>query len=103
MTRQAGDTNTVTFTKQSGDGPSNLTFGPNGGTVTAQISEGAVYARTSSTNSGPGSLAFRLSGNTLELDDRQGAGSDDNFTDLTITPFPNSGTFTSDSRYEANW
>tara|TARA_Y100000816_G_scaffold286716_1_gene268280 strand:+ start:69 stop:2075 length:2007 start_codon:yes stop_codon:yes gene_type:complete len=103
VTRQAADNNTVTFTKQSGTGPSSITFGPNGNNVTAQIGQGAVYARTSSTNSGPGSLAFRLSGNTLELDDRQGAGSDDNFTDLTITPFPNSGTFTSDSRYEANW
>ena len=103
VTRQASDSNTVTFTKQSGTGPSSITFGPNGNNVTAQIGQGAVYARTSSTNSGPGSLAFRLSGNTLELDDRQGAGSDDNFTDLTITPFPNSGTFTSDSRYEANW
>ena len=103
VTRQAADSNTVTFTKQSGTGPSSITFGPNGNNVTAQIGQGAVYARTSSTNSGPGSLAFRLSGNTLELDDRQGAGSDDNFTDLTITPFPNSGTFTSDSRYEANW
>ena len=97
MSRQAGDTNTVTFTKQSGDGPSNLTFGPNGGTVTAQISEGAVYARTSSTNSGPGSLAFRLDGNTLELDDRQGAGSDNDFTDLRITP--DLGRFTSTSQY----
>ena len=103
VTRQAGDSNTVTFTKQSGTGPSSITFGPNGNNVTAQIGQGAVYARTSSTNSGPGSLAFRLSGNTLELDDRQGAGSDNDFTDLTITPFPNSGTFTSDSRYEANW
>ena len=103
VTRQASDSNTVTFTKQSGTGPSSITFGPNGNNVTAQIGQGAVYARTSSTNSGPGNLAFRLSGNTLELDDRQGAGSDDNFTDLTITPFPNSGTFTSDSRYEANW
>jgi len=101
VTRQAGDSNTVTFTKQSGTGPSSITFGPNGNNVTAQIGQGAVYARTSSTNSGPGSLAFRLSGNTLELDDRQGAGSDNDFTDLRITP--NNGAFTSDSRYEANW
>ena len=101
VTRQASDSNTVTFTKQSGTGPSSITFGPNGNNVTAQIGQGAVYARTSSTNSGPGSLAFRLSGNTLELDDRQGAGSDDDFTDLRITP--DNGAFTSDSRYEANW
>ena len=101
VTRQASDSNTVTFTKQSGTGPSSITFGPNGNNVTAQIGQGAIYARTSSTNSGPGSLAFRLSGNTLELDDRQGAGSDDDFTDLRITP--DNGAFTSDSRYEANW
>ena len=93
MTRQAGDTNTVTFTKQSGDGPSNLTFGPNGGTVTAQISEGAVYARTSSTASGGRGLDFRLDGNTLELDDRV----DEDFTDLRITP--DLGRFTSTSQY----
>ena len=93
MTRQAGDTNTVTFTKQSGDGPSNLTFGPNGGTVTAQISEGAVYARTSSTASGGRGLDFRLDGNTLELDDRV----DQDFTDLRITP--DLGRFTSTSQY----
>ena len=101
VTRNAGDTNTVTFTKQSGTGPSSITFGPNGTNVTAQISQGTVYTRTSSTNSGPGSLAFRLSGGTLELDDRQGSGADGDFTDLRITP--NNGTFTSDSRYVANW
>ena len=101
VSRSAADNNTVTFTKQSGDGPSNITFGPNGGDITTQISSGAVYTRTSSTNSGPGSLAFRLSGGTLELDDRQGSGADRDFTDLRITP--NFGRFTSDSRYEANW
>ena len=101
VTRSASDSNTVTFTKQSGTGPGSITFGPNGTNVTAQISRGAVYSRTSSTNSGPGSLAFRLNGSTLELDDRQGSGSDNDFTDLRITP--NQGRFTSDSRYEANW
>ena len=101
VTRSAGDSNTVTFTKQSGTGPNNITFGPNGETKTSQISSGAVYNRTSSTNSGPGSLAFRLNGSTLELDDRQGAGSDNDFTDLRITP--DQGRFTSDSRWEANW
>ena len=99
--RSAGDSNTVTFTKQSGTGPSNITFGPNGETKTSQISSGAVYTRTSSTNSGPGSLAFRLSGNTLGLDDRQGSGADNDFNDLTITP--DQGRFASDSRWEANW
>ena len=101
VSRNAGDNNTVTFSKQSGNGPSNITFGPNGGNITTQISAGAVYTRTSSTNSGPGSLAFRLSGNTLGLDDRQGSGADNDFNDLQITP--SDGRFTSDSRWEANW
>ena len=100
VTRDAGDSNTVTFTRQSGTGPSSITFGPNGNNVTAQISQGTVYTRTSSTNSGPGSLKFRLTGGTLELDDR-GESGDGDFTDLRITP--NNGTFTSDSRYVANW
>ena len=96
VSRDAADTNTVTFTLQSGTGPNTIRFGPNGGTVTAQIGKGAVYQRTSSTNSGPGSLAFRLNGRTLELDDRQGRNPDRDFTDLRITP--TSGTFTSTSR-----
>ncbi len=101
VSRNAGDNNTVTFSRQSGNGPSAITFGPNGGNITTQISSGAVYTRTSSTNSGPGDLAFRLSGNTLGLDDRQGAGADNDFNDLQITP--SIGRFTSDSRWEANW
>ena len=101
VSRNAGDSNTVTFSRQSGTGPSNITFGPNGGNITTQISRGAVYTRTGSSNSGPGSLAFRLSGNTLGLDDRQGSGADNDFNDLTITP--SVGRFTSDSRWEANW
>ena len=101
VSRNAGDSNTVTFSRQSGNGPSAITFGPNGGNITTQISSGAVYTRTGSTNSGPGSLAFRLSGNTLGLDDRQGAGADGDFNDLQITP--DQGRFTSDSRWVANW
>ena len=101
VSRNAGDSNTVTFSRQSGSGPSAITFGPNGGNITTQISSGAVYTRTGSTNSGPGSLAFRLSGNTLGLDDRQGSGADNDFNDLQITP--SIGRFTSDSRWEANW
>jgi len=97
VSRSAGDSNTVTFTKQSGDGPGTITFGPDSATIIVQMSVGAVYTRTSSTNSGPGSLGFRLSGNTLGLDDRQGAGADNDYNDLTITP--DRGTFTSDSRY----
>ena len=97
VSRNAGDSNTVTFSKQSGTGPSNITFGPNGGNITTQISSGAVYTRTGSTASGGRGLSFRLSGNTLELDDNL----DRDFNDLQITP--DQGRFTSDSRWEANW
>ena len=97
ISREAGDSNTVTFTKQSGIGPDSITFGPNGGTVSSQISSGAVYKRTSFTASGGRGLSFRLNGNTLELDDN----SDNDFNDLQITP--GIGRFTSDSRWEANW
>ena len=97
VSRNAGDRNTVTFSKQSGTGPSSITFGPNGGNVTAQISRGAVYTRTGSTASGGRGLSFRLSGNTLQLDDNL----DNDFNDLQVTP--NNGRFTSSSRYEANW
>ena len=97
VSRNAGDSNTVTFSKQSGNGPSNITFGPNGGNITTQISAGAVYTRTSSTASGGRGLSFRLSGNTLQLDDNL----DNDFNDLQITP--SVGRFTSDSRWEANW
>ena len=94
VSRNAGDNNTVTFSKQSGNGPSAITFGPNGGNITTQISSGAVYTRTSSTASGGRGLSFRLSGNTLVwLDDNL----DNDFNDLQVTP--NQGRFTSDSRW----
>ena len=99
VNRDASDQNTVTFTKQSGNGPSSITFGPNGGSVTAQISGSAVYRRTSFTGSGGRGLSFRLDGNTLQIDDN--ANTDSDFNDLTVTP--NNGRFTSTSQYEANW
>ena len=97
VSREAGDRNTVTFSRQSGSGPSAITFGPNGGNITTQISSGAVYTRTGSSASGGRGLSFRLSGNTLQLDDNL----DNDFNDLQITP--SIGRFTSDSRWEANW
>ena len=97
VSREAGDRNTVTFSRQSGSGPSAITFGPNGGNITTQISSGAVYTRTGSSASGGRGLSFRLSGNTLQLDDNL----DNDFNDLQITP--DHGRFTSDSRWEANW
>ena len=102
VSRNAGDSNTVTFTKQSGFGPNNITFGPNGGNVTVQIGDGAVYERTSFTASGGRGLSFRIgdtngnenaTGNTLQVDDNL----DNDFNDLTITP--SQGRFTSTSRY----
>ena len=97
VSRNAGDSNTVTFTKQSGSGPNEIRFGPNGGNVTTDIYRGAVYTRTGSTASGGRGLSFRLNGRTLELDDNL----DRDFNDLQITP--SDGRFTSDSRWEANW
>ena len=101
VARSAGDNNTVTFSKQSGSGPSSITFGPNSANINTLIGSGAVYTRTGFTNSGSGTLGFRLSGNTLGIDDRQGAGGDNDYNDLQVTP--SQGRFTSDSRWEANW
>ena len=97
ISRSAADSNTVTFSKERGSGPNQITFGPNGGNITTQISSGAVYNRSSASASGGRGLSFRLSGNTLQLDDNF----DSDFNDLQITP--NVGVFTSDSRWEANW
>ena len=89
VSREAAFSNVIVFRKQSGIGPDTLTWGPNGGTVSAQIASGAVYTLLSH----PGKL--RLSGNTLQLEDS----SDDDYNDLQITP--DRGTFTSSSRYVA--
>ena len=97
VSRSAGDSNTVTFSRVSGQGPNQITFGPNGGNVTAQIVQGAVYERTSFTASGGRGLSFRLHSGLLQLDDNL----DNDFNDLVITP--GDGTFTSDSRWVANW
>ena len=90
VTRSAAFQNTITFRKVSGFGPGRITWGPNGGRVSAQISPGAVYTLESLTR---GSL--RLSGNTLQLEDS----SDNDYNDLTVTP--DRGRFTSSSRYVA--
>ncbi len=102
--RNGGDNNTVTFTKQSGIGPDTFTFGPSGGGVSAQISSGAVYTRTSFTASGGRGLSFRLGTTTdskqlpvLEIDDNL----DNDFDDLQV--YSDIGGFTSDSRWEAKW
>ena len=38
VSRNAGDNNTVTFSRQVVKGPNQITFGPNGGNITTQIS-----------------------------------------------------------------
>ena len=88
VSREAAFSNTITFRRQSGSGPSTITWGPNSGTVVASIQKGSVYVLQS--NSG----SLRLSGNTLQLEDS----SDNDFNDLQVTP--NKGRFTSTSRYE---
>jgi len=86
ISREAGDANRVTYTLSQGEGPSSLSFGPNGGTLTAEIAPGTIYKLSSVSGSGPGSIGLRISGNTLQLDDRRGAGADSDWNDLQVTP-----------------
>jgi len=96
--RNTSNNNTITFSKQTGIGPDTITFGPNGGTVSAQISAGAFYSRTSTTASAGKPLAFKLIGDTLQMDD---SGFQGTYNDLQITP--SIGKFTSESSWDANW
>lgn len=95
--RNTVDENIIVFTKESGDGPPSITWGPNGENLTSQISRGAIYVYSSSTFSDGHLLNTRLVGNTLQLVNN----SNNNFNDLTITP--SDGRFTSDSRWVADW
>ena len=97
VSRNAGDSNTVTFSKQSGIGPDSITWGPNSSNINTLIGAGAVYTFSSATFSGGRGLNRRLSGNTLQMDDV----GDNDYNDLTVTP--SQGRFTSASRWEANW
>ena len=85
VTREAANNNVIVYEKQSGDGPDTLTFGPNGGSFTAQIRPGAVYT----VKSHPGKLRVDTNTNTLQLEDS----SDNDYNDLQINP--NIGTFNS--------
>ena len=91
VTREAAFSNVIKFRLISGNGPSELNFGPNAGTVSANIARGSVYSLVSA----PGRL--RLSGNTLQLEDS----SDNDFNDLTVTP--NRGNFQNTSTYIADF
>ena len=92
--REAAYSNTITFVKESGEGPDRITFGPNEGTVTVLLGFGAVYTRESVLVNGAPGGQVKLSGITLSLEDSN----DNDYNDLTVTP--DRGRFTSDSRYE---
>ena len=97
VSREAGDSNRLTYTRSGGAGPDSLTFGPNGSSFTVEIAPGTEYNFSSESHSGPGSIALRISGNTLQLDDRRGAGADSDWNDLQVTP--SEGTWVSTSKY----
>ena len=98
-TRSAADSNTVTWTKTTGDkeGPNELTFGPGGGTQAVYIEAGAEYNISSKTFSGGRGLNQRLSGNqTVQFDDV----GDNDYNDLIVSV--NKGRFEgSGSTYKA--
>ena len=74
--RSAGDSNYVTW------GP--ITIGPNSGSGTWNLPDGTTYS-VSCSGSGPGYCALRvLSPQSLGLDDRQGAGADQDWNDMIV-------------------
>ena len=92
--RSAAFSNVITFVKESGNGPDRIAFGPNSGTVTASMGAGVIYNLESTTVNGAPGGSLRLNGGQLQLEDS----SDGDFNDLTVTP--NSGQFTSSTRYQ---
>ena len=92
--REAAYSNRIIFTRQSGEGPDTITWGPNSGTLSVSMVRGAVYTLSQTLVNGSPGGSLRLSGTTLQLED---AG-DGDYNDLTVTP--QSGRFTSESRYE---
>ena len=74
--RSAGDSNYVTW------GP--ITIGPNTGSGTWNLPDNTTYS-VSASGSGPGSCHLRvLSPQSLGLDDRQGAGADNDWNDMIV-------------------
>ena len=74
--RSAGDSNYITW------GP--ITIGPNSGSGTWNLPNNTTYP-VSCSGSGPGYCALRvLSSQSLGLDDRQGAGADQDWNDMII-------------------
>jgi len=84
VSRNAGDRNTVTFTKQgSGTGPNSLSFGPNDndGAGGFTIQNGTTYRLTNRTYSGGRGLNYRSSGNQIQYDDV----GDNDYNDLILS------------------
>merc|ERR1739838_529809 len=92
--RSAAFSNVITFVKESGSGPDSISFGPNSGTVTVSMGADAIYNLESTTVDGAPGGWFRLSGGQLQFEDT----GDGDYNDLTVTP--NSGQFTSSTRYQ---
>ena len=88
--RNAGDSNYLY-------GMPGGTIGPNSGSRTANVGWNQVF-NLSANGSGPGNVAMRrLNSQTLGLDDRQGAGADNDFNDMII--YVNGGQFINDSQF----
>ena len=87
--RNAGDSNYLY-------GMPGGTIGPDGGSRTVNITGGSYSL--SANGSGPGSVAIRaLNSTTLGLDDRQGAGADNDFNDMLI--YVSAGRFSGSTYY----
>jgi hypothetical protein len=92
VSRSSTENVSATFSLTSGIGPNQIGFGPNGETKTSQISSGAVYTLTSTSNVD----SRNLNGNTLTL-------SDDDSNPGAISITSDIGVFTSNERWTANW
>ncbi|AOV57280.1 virion structural protein [Synechococcus phage S-CAM1] len=89
--RSAGDSNYIY-------GMPGGTIGPNSGSRSVNVGFGQTY-NLSSSGSGPGNTALRrLNSQTLGLDDRQGAGADNDYNDM-IVYVSGGGTFTGNSTF----
>lgn len=78
---------TITWYRNAGDnnylyGMPGGTIGPNSGQRTVNISGGSYSL--SASGSGPGSVGISASGQRLGLDDRQGAGADNDYDDMLV-------------------
>jgi hypothetical protein len=80
--RNAGDRNTVTYTKSGGGtGPYSMTFGPNGGGMKVKIEKGVSYYMSSRSASGGRGLNYRMaSAQYVQFDDV----GDNDYNDLIV-------------------